>query len=124
MSLSEASKSNVETFTNGSLIINAVKNENAGSYECEITNSVGVGLRKKIRISVSGMPKYVLPQIFYKIYKSRHNLFVAYIVACLFCIVCFYFKVVFYVLKFNFSISKKSLVNCIFDLLLKHIYFE
>lgn len=79
LSLSETSKSNVETFTNGSLIINAVKNENSGSYECEITNSVGVGLRKKIRISVSGMPKYVLPQIFYKIYKSLHHFSVAYI---------------------------------------------
>lgn len=68
LSLSEASKSNVETYTNGSLIINAVKNDNAGSYECEITNSVGVGLRKKIRISVSGMPKYVLLHIFYELY--------------------------------------------------------
>lgn len=60
LSLSAASKSNIETSTNGSLIINAVKNENAGSYECEITNSVGAGLRKTIRISVSGMPKYAL----------------------------------------------------------------
>lgn len=44
----------VEFFANGSLVIHNVKNDNAGSYECEISNAIGGGIKKIIRISVSG----------------------------------------------------------------------